>query len=432
MSIAQKIREEFDEKIHTVKKRGVEVPFSSDIILSSLIDSGITPLHAIDILFMIKDKLQANISTKKILKYLNESIHQLGYDENSFVKSETTIPIMIEYKGSKVELSFKVIKELVRERMKNMRYTSKTFRDLVDELHRAVLALENWDLTVEDVERLIPLALRNIVGTNPFSKDRSQIDYQIVNKLKMSIEKTWVALPTEERYYMLVKFFEASYRVILLSFDFIPGHIVNSSLVQINNLITYLTSKGDNTLSDTEIKTLSNNAVKLGELFKMQESNISLDYKVWEDDINIIASICDGLMSNNSIKWIVGRDNYGRDIFTFSSKQYIDEGGKSTLLISSAIYGIEAQINEITRSKVELIDQGDNAILISKKELFAIISLVEKPVSHLIRQKLRELGDFIEQNFSEEIKKFKGKVSVFQNALDPYLKENLSTIFTME
>lgn len=382
---------------------------------------------------MLEKELFQNISTKKILKFLNENILELGYDENSYVKSETTIPIMIKYKGEKKELGFKIIKDIVREYLQSMRYTSKIFRDLVDELHRAVLALEKYDLTVENITKLIPSALRNVIGANPFSRERCQDDYMRVLKLKKSIDVTWIALPTEERMYILKTFFEAGYRVILLSYEFLPGHVLNSTLIQMNNLITYLTSKGElDSLSDSEMNKLNENVIQMNALIKSPDRSDLLDISNWSEQIENIYTICNGLMSSNSIKWIVGRDKHGRDIFTFSSKKYQEEGGKSTLLISSAIYGIEAQISEITNSTVQQLDQGDNAILISKRELFSILSLVEKPVTHLIRQKLQLLADFVERNYSEKIKLFKGNISIFQDGLLPFLKKEMFMIFELD
>lgn len=432
LSLGDKIRDEFDNSFVTVKKRGIEVPFSSDIILSALVETGISPLDAIDILYQIKLYLQPGISTKKIIKLLNKTILNFGYDENALVKAETTIPIMIDYKDKMVELSFKVIKEIVREYMAEMRYTSKTFRDLIDELHRTLIGLETWQLTIADVNKLIPTVLRNVVGTNPFAQDRCVEDYQLVVKLKISIEKTWIALPTEERQFILISYFNAAFRVILLSFNFLPGHILNSTIYQINNMITHLTGKNNRTLTNKEMTVLLELTERMNKLINDKQDEEDLEYPHWEELIYIIANLCDGLMNSNPIRWIVGREREGRDIFSFSSIKHQEDQGVNTILISSALFGIETQLSEITKSQVKQLDQGENAILIDKRYLFTLISQVEKPISHLVNQKLTELANFIEKTFTHSLEHFKGNITEFQLRIGEYLRNNFENIFVFE
>ncbi|MHA2250587.1 MAG: hypothetical protein ACXAD7_09495 [Candidatus Kariarchaeaceae archaeon] len=421
------IRALFDDQIREVTKYNELIPFSVDIILTDLIQAGISTLDALDILHKIRPYLYPAINTVKIIQLLNQAIQDQGYIEGEFLYGSFLQPILIEFPDNRNELfNFRIIKDIVKDYLVEFIYSSKTFRAAVDELHRIIKSLRTSKIKSDTIEKMLPAVMRNTIGVNPFSRTRCDEDYHIVNNLTRDFHKLWHSLPEPERPSMLRNLYEASFKVILLSFEYLPGSTFSNTVHQIQELVADLAQRTDLILSAKEVYTVGKIAKTILEIHKEPNKLQFTDEHEIIDATETVVEVVHGLMNRGVISWIVVTDAVGNELYSKFLSPDTKETAKS--LIAMAISGIQSIVNELTDNAIKEIQQEEgNKIIIEKRKYFSVMALVRLS-SHLVRQRIIELTDFIELNLNDHIINFKGSVNHFHNTIEPFVTEKLYSL----
>jgi hypothetical protein len=422
---SKSIKALFDDQIGHVTKNDVVIPFSADTIISDLVQAGIGPLDAIDILFNVRPHLYPKIQTDRIIQLLNQAMQELGYLEGDYLPGSYLQPILIEFPNKERELfNFRIIKGIVRDSLIDFTYSSKTYRSAVDELHRIVKTLRTTIIKLDTIEKMMPAVMRNIIGVNPFSRDRCNDDYSIMINLMKNFHELWHSLPDHEKPNLVRKLFESAFRVILLSYDFLPGNSFSNSIYQIKELVTYLAQTDDKVLSAKEVYIIGKTSKRIHQIYENPETLHKIDEHELIDATEIIMSVVHGLMNRGAIAWIVVTDAVGNELYS----KFVGEISTNKSLIAMAMSGVDSIVNEITDSRIKEIQQDEGrTILIEKLEYFSVIALVHQS-SHLVRQKIIELTKYIDENLKPEIINFKGSVDVFHDKIGTFISQRMQTL----
>ena len=86
----------FDEELVEVNRAGKMVPFSADVIITDLIESGISAYDALDILYETREFMIRGMDTFKLVQLLNQAIKSRGYSDSEFLFSALLSEIEIE------------------------------------------------------------------------------------------------------------------------------------------------------------------------------------------------------------------------------------------------------------------------------------------------------------------------------------------------
>jgi vacuolar-type H+-ATPase subunit H len=280
------------------------------------------------------------------------------------------------------------------------------------------------------MKNMLSSACLNIVGVNPFDVNNRNEDYLQLIKLMRQFDTTWDVLPIEEKYILVENIFNHIFKIILVSFKYLPGHVFSSTLYQITNFSTIMGQLHHPVLSDKEIFQLGKMARKIDNMRKLyKRSNISklrqsINKQNWVEEFDTLNNVVQGLMDHGSVYWIILVDNIGNELI---SKFGSNASTKNKNLLSMAMSGVQSLVSEITETSINQIDQEKTSILIEKRKLFSLIMLVQKPVRHKFQQVLNEIADYIEENLDKAIEQFKGKLNVFKD-LEIYLEEKMKDL----
>lgn len=420
-NVSDKIRTLFDNEFIEITKHGKKVPFSSDIILEDLFESGISPLRAIDIIFELRPHLYRGIDTRKIIQVINQIIQQKDMKQG-FLKGSYLEPIYIENEDGETQLfNFKFIRQLIEENLINYNYSSKTFKAIVDEFHRIVINMRSSTIQINVLENIIPSAISNVIGINPFISNRYEEDYHNVIKLSQIVLNTWNIIPEDEKPVLLVDLFESMFKIILIAFEYLPGHTLESTVYQVNQLVAHLSSHEDIIISPNELHLLGKLSKKISVLTNSEYDDTLLKQYEWPNSVEILVSVIEDLINTGSISWLIVADNAGNEVYSkFIETKYT----KHRSLIGMAISGVQSLMNELTDKSIKQIEQDEGSIiLIERRDLFSVICLVDQPTS-TIRNKLNHLAEYIQKNLSGNIKEFNGSVNEIHDSIEYYIDEH--------
>lgn len=429
MNSSENLRSLFSD-IKIVKKNEDEIPFSLEIILDDLISSGIPVLDAIDCVLNIKPNLRNKMDVRTISKIINKTLDDMDYGPSYHIKGTLNKQIRMKFKDSEQVLNFKTLKEFVNSELYIYDLTSKTFRAIVEELFRIIKSLRTKVIDEKILKNMLSSSCLNIVGVNPFDVNNRNEDYLQLVKLMRQFDNTWSILPVEEKYILVENIFNHIFKIILISFKYLPGHVFSSTLYQITNFSTRMGQLQHPVLSDKEIFQLGKMARKIDNMRKLyKRSNISqlkksINRQNWVDELSTLDNVVQGLMNHGSVYWIILVDNMGNELI---SKFASNASTRNKNLLSMAMSGVQTLVSEITNTSINQIDQEKTSILIEKRGLFSLMMLVQKPVRHKFQQVLDEIARYVEINFEKEIMQFKGKLNVFKE-LEIYIEEKMKDL----
>ncbi len=419
-----------DFKEYSVLKNGEEFPFSPDTIIKDLVNTGIPICDSLDCLYLLKPHLTAKMNTNKIAKLVNQILEHMGYGPQYYIKGEYIEPTYIVFETSEEILSYKLIKKIVRTELFSFKITSKSFRAIVDETFRITKSLRTKSIQYKILKNLVSNACLNVIGVNPFDKNCRSDDYLSLISIRSHIKKTWVALPTDERAQIIENILNHIFRIVLLSYNYLPGYIFPATLYQIRVFVNDSLQKKQHSLDDNILFVLGKSAkkiedirksIRLGHTKKLKES---LRLKNWESELDVLNNLTDELMNKGSINWIIITDYFGNELFSL-----FDEGNvpRNKNLYSMAISGVQNLMGEITNNSITQIDQlGENnktTILIERRKHFSVIMLVQQPVRLALKKIMEDIADYTEQHLNNEIINFKGNVSIFYKILEKHVRE---------
>ncbi|MCE7735847.1 MAG: hypothetical protein GPJ54_13280 [Candidatus Heimdallarchaeota archaeon] len=417
----------FDEELVEVNRVGKLVPFSADIIITDLIVSGISAYDAIDILYETREFMTRGMDTSKLIQLLNQAIKTRGYSDSEFLFSAILSEIEIEYPDGKIKLfSYKILKQITSAFLTSFVYSSKTYRIIVDELHRIIKTIRTTKIKLETIEKMMPAVMRNAIGVNPYSRSRCDDDYQNLIRLHNVIRNNWDVIPDEEKSQVLSNYLNSIFRVILLSYEYLPGNTIINTSNQINVLVSDLTEHSDNILTDKEIFVIGKSATKLENVTtKGTISDLVNDVELMEF-VPILQNISHGLMNRGAILWLLVVDNHGSELYSKFSASQTKRANRS--LIAMAISAVQSIMTELTDNTIRQIQHDEGTtIIFEMKTHFKVISLVSQ-TSHLVRQRLQELALYIEEEGNEEIINFNGSVSKISKIVDAFVEDRFQSL----
>lgn len=424
---SRNLKELFDEELVEVNRAGKLVPFSADIIITDLIVSGISAYDAIDILYETREFMTRGMDTSKLIQLLNQAIKTRGYSDSEFLFSAILSEIEIEYPDGKIKLfSYKILKQITSAFLTSFVYSSKTYRIIVDELHRIIKTFRTTKIKLETLEKMMPAVLRNAIGVNPYSRNRCDDDYQNLIRLHNVISNNWGVIPEEEKSQVLSNYLNSIFRVILLSYEYLPGNTIINTSNQINVLVSDLTEHSDDILSDKEIYVIGKSATKLESVTtKGIISDLVKDAELMEF-VPILQNISHGLMNRGAILWLLVVDNHGSELYSKFSSSQTKRANRS--LIAMAISAVQSIMTELTDNTIRQIQHDEGTtIIFEMKTHFKVISLVNQ-TSHLVRQRLQELASYIEQEGNDEIINFNGSVSKISKIVDTFVEDRFQSL----
>lgn len=417
----------FDEELVEVSRAGKMVPFSADVIITDLIESGISVYDALDILYETREFMIRGMDTFKLVQLLNQAIKSRGYSDSEFLFSALLSEIEIEYPDGKIKIfSYKVLKEITNAFLTSFVYSSKVYRLIVDELYRIIKTIRTSKIKLETIEKMMPAVMRNAIGVNPYSRNRCDDDYQLLIRLQKVIHNNWEIMPEEEKPQVLSNYLNSVFRVILLSYEYLPGNTVITTSNQINVLVSDLTEHSDNILSDKEIYLIGKSATKLESLsIKGSIPDLIKDNEILES-VPILQNIADGLMNKGAIYWVLVVDNHGNELYSKFASTQTKRANRS--LIAMSISAVQSIMTELTDNTIRQIQNDEGTtIIFEMKPYFKVISLVNQ-TSHLVRQRLQELAMYIEEKGNDEIINFNGSINKISKIINTYVEERFQSL----
>ncbi|MHA2276620.1 MAG: hypothetical protein ACXAC2_12665, partial [Candidatus Kariarchaeaceae archaeon] len=365
----------FDDELIEVNRAGIMVPFSADIIITDLIESGISVYDALDILYETREYMKRGMDTAKLVQLLNQAIKKRGYSDSEFLFSALLNEIEIQYPNGEIKLfSYRVLKEITSAFLTSFTYSSKTYRVIVDELYRIIKSIRTSKIKLDTLDKMMPAVMRNAIGLNPYSRSRCNDDYQNLIRLNKVIMKSWDIIPEEEKGPLISNYLNSTFRIILLSYEYLPGNSIINTANQINVLVSDLTEHSDNILTDKEIFVIGKTATKLenvhamNKLHELAKNNEIVNY------VPILQNIAHGLMNKGAILWLLLVDNHGNELYSKFASSQTKRANRS--LIAMAISAVQSIMNELTDNTISQIQNDEGTtIIFEMKENFKIISL---------------------------------------------------------
>ena len=350
-----------------------------------------------------------------------------GYTDSEFLFSALLSEIEIEYPDGKIKLfSYKILKEITRAFLTSFVYSSKTFRIIVDELYRIIKTIRTTKIKLETLEKMMPAVMRNAIGVNPYSRTRCDDDYQNLIRLHNVIHKNWDIIPEEEKSQVLSNYLDSIFRVVLLSYEYLPGNTIINTSNQVNVLVSDLTEHSDDILSDKEIFVIGKSATKLENVSaKGKTPDLVKDTELLEF-VPILQNISHGLMNRGAILWLLVVDNHGNELYSKFSSSQTKRANRS--LIAMAISAVQSIMTELTDTTIRQIQHDEGTtIIFEMKRHFKVISLVNQ-TSHLVRQRLQELASYIEEEGNEEIINFNGSVGKISKIVNIFVEDRFQSL----
>ena len=411
----------FDKTFLEVIRNKDKIPFSADRILTDLIESGISAYDALDILFTCREYFESGMNTAALAKVLNQAIKEKGYTDSELLTGSLFQQVEIVLNdGTVTSYSFKLSKKIIAEQLKPFVYSSRTFRAIVDEFHRIVRTLRSQRIKQETLENMFPSMLRNTIGMNPFSHSRCDDDYANSIKMFQLIDKRWNLIPDPEKPEIIERLLNSIFRVILLSYEYLPGTNIRNTIHQVNQLVADLTEIGDKILSDKEIYVIGKSATTMGQFNRSKDISIWHKEAGFHDTMLTLMNITHGLMNRGAVLWLIVTDANGNELYSKFGSSQTKRANRS--LIAMAISGVQSIVSEITDNSVSEIQSIEGrSIVLEKHEHFSIIALV-KSTSHLVRQRMQELSNYVQENLLHEIVHFNGSVNTISRQIDSFVE----------
>ncbi|MDH5401396.1 MAG: hypothetical protein OEZ01_01765 [Candidatus Heimdallarchaeota archaeon] len=411
--------EKFDKVFKTVRKNGLIIPFSIDTILKDMIDLGISPLQAIDIAYSIHPFLADGIDTKKIFQLISQSA-EIFVPEKEIQNILKTVNEILLNNNTRIPFNYTSVRLILSNYLIKFQYSNSILKELTDEMVRVSKSLRLTEIKEVTIEKLIPAVTRNILGINPFIQERCLDDYKNTLNIVKLINNAWDLIPKEEKVSNLISLFNSIYRVILLSFNYLPGSNIHKTMSQVNKFVAEYSHKEHDSIQAKEIYLLGKSTKELLDILNHKD-NQTIHLHVWLEFIDILAEVVKGLMNRGAMKWIIVVDPFGNELYAkFSTKT-----NHNRPLMAMALSGIQTMINELTDQSIKQIEHTEGSyLLIERRQLFSVLTMVDLS-THLVRQKLEALADYIEIELHLEIKEFRGGVKVFYTVLDKFIDEHL-------
>jgi hypothetical protein len=425
-SLSSYLKEEFDKKYHTVKKNGQVFPFSVEVLIKDLMEAGLSPFETFDVITTIKPHLQQGIDVKKILQLVYQVTQQKNIDPE-ILKVSFLQPILVEKEDSTTDVfSFKYIKDMFKSQLNNYNLSNKTFKFVVDELHRIVTSMRVSKIKEDTLIKLIPSAFRNVIGLNPFSTQYIHNTHEAITKMNNRLVVTWDILPIDEMMNTLITLFDSIYKVILLNFNYIPGYNEKSTIYQINQLISEISNNQDSVLSDKDIYLLGKSSREINSIINKSKNLKTIDKYEWKITIQSLKSLVDRLSEQGKINWIVVTDYAGNELYSkFNNKTSY----RNHSLIGMALSGVDSLVNELTDRSIKQIDQEQgSSIIIERRTTFSILAHVSEGIPS-IKSKIRKMADFIGRELKPILDSYKGNTSIISHELEQYVSYNFKNNF---
>lgn len=424
--------EHYDDSFKTVKSGnyGDIIPFSTEIIIEDMIKSGLKFYDSLKILEIIRPLLEEGMHVDKITKLINQAILKLGYSEANLLLDSQTESIQIRMQdGTKIPLTYKFLKTYASDILSTFEYSSRIFQNIIEEFHRILRTLGTSSIKIETLNRLKHLVLKNVIDIDPWSRQRTIALYQETQQYYEGYMHTWAFIPLHEKKTFLLKLFEDSLKIILMSFDYLPGSSLGITINQMDKLITSFSNSIKSKKQRIDWQLLSATIKNLNQLNRMQNSNDDLVETLIdaiESHISEIMDIVHGLMNRSSVSWMLVISEGGTEYYARFSKIAVPTHRR---VLAPALAGIQSIIAEITEQSLTQLEYEDGIILVEKRELFKIVVLANE-ASHLLRQKIDLLAEFIDVNLATDILHFKGRVDIFYKKIDQFIAtENLEYLF---
>ncbi|OLS24437.1 MAG: hypothetical protein HeimC2_22430 [Candidatus Heimdallarchaeota archaeon LC_2] len=426
LSPSSNLKKFFDEELVEVERDGNMIPFSADVIITDLIESGVSVYDALDVLFETREFMRRGMKTSKLVKLLNQSLKNRGYSESEFIFSALLSEIEIVYPDSSIKLfSYKVLKEITSAFLTSFRYSSKTYRLIVDELYRIIKTIRTSKIKLETIEKMMPAVMRNAIGLNPFSRSRCEDDYHNIIRINKIIETSWNLIPDEEKKGIMMNFLNSIFRIILLSYEYLPGNSGINTANQVNVLVSDLTEEADPILSDKEIYVVGKSARKLENIINEKKDVLPEDEELMQF-VSILSHIVHGLMNRDSVLWLIVVDAYGNELYSKFAASQSKRANRS--LIAMAISGVQSIMTELTDNTIKQIQNDEGTtILFEMKENFKVITLVNQ-TGHLVTQRMQELATYIQNNLIDEIINFTGSVNKISKMIDTFVEKKFQSL----
>lgn len=426
LSLSSNLKKYFDDELMEVERDGKMIPFSADVIITDLIESGVSAYDALDVLYETREFMEKGMKTAKLVKLLNQSLKNRGYSESEFIFSALLSDIEIVYPNNSIKLfSYKVLKEITSAFLTSFRYSSRTYRLIVDELYRIIKTIRTTKIKLETIEKMMPAVMRNAIGLNPFSRNRCDEDYHNVIRINKIIDRSWNIIPDEEKRTIMVNFLDSIFKVILLSYEYLPGNSIINTSNQVNVLVSDLTEESDLILSDKEIYVVGKTATKLELIINDKKPILPNDPELMEF-IPILSNIVHGLMNRGSVLWLLVVDAFGNELYSKFGSTQSKRANRS--LIAMAISGVQSIMTELTDNTIKQIQNDEGTtILFELKKHFKVISLVNQ-TGHLVSQRMQELAIHIQDNVLDEIVNFNGSVNKISKVIDNFVEEKFLSL----
>ncbi|MHA2502593.1 MAG: hypothetical protein ACXAE3_06980 [Candidatus Kariarchaeaceae archaeon] len=421
-SLSDHLRSQFDDSFKFIQKGKTRIEFSAERILTDLLESGIKIFDALDILDEAKQGFHRGIEITEVTRLLNEAIIDHGYSESHLIRGQTS-PLIVEYPEYEEFLNFKEIKDIISHELTSYSYSSKTYKIIVEELFRLLQSLRMTRFKIENIQKMIPSVTRSIIEIDPFDPGVISNLYKKLNsQYEVLMEVSQSSIEDLESY-VLVDFFLNSFRFILLTYNYLPGHNVNSTISQVNSLIAGISgSRGY--LSESELYELGKTATALGA--ELKNGTRVQRPEVWMHKAHQLMDLVVRFKYQGIVKWLVIVDQYSREIYTlFSSTSRL----KYQSMVGMAITGIHSLLNEVTNDSISMIEQQDGVIVIEGRPTFRLVIFTTERLNPRLEGVLKRLAIIIEQSLGSRIEEFRGETQEIKNTLDPIITEYLGVLF---
>lgn len=196
----------------------------------------------------------------------------------------------------------------------------------------------------------------------------------------------------------------SSSKILLLSFDYLPGSSPTSTIAQLDRLIAILSTHENVGISAKELYTFG----RLSELVinKMNAKEAWQRSKVLTR-LEIISEVIEGIIHQETIQWIIAMKHDGTEFFSKFSKRF--QANQTTQVFAPALAGVQTLLEEIAQEEIKLIEHSSGVILVERRDDFSVLALVKFP-THLLRQKLHRFADILDQELHDALRNFSGKI----------------------
>ncbi len=411
-SLSQHLKDRFDRVFETVTtgSTGFIQDFSAQVIIRDLVVNGVSVYDSLDILERIRPNLKPRIHTDKITKLVNQTLLEMGYTQDNFLNGDLIDDTTILYPdGHKERLSYRFVKNYVNELLSEFHLSSKTFRSIVEEYHRILRGLDASEITISTVEQLRSLILKNVLNIDPWNRSDSIDQYNYLIKQKAYYMRLKGLRTREEDIQALVKLYQISLNLILLSNGYLPGLSIGSTTGLIEKLISKIHTSTSSGLSSRDIHLvgrLSNLLDRYIHFVDSDTARMGIEEEL-SSGLDHLLDLVKLVLDRGIISWFFVMSDGGIELFSTQDGKNTSQVG---LLVAAGMSGVEKLVEEITENHPQLIKHEEGVIILEKRRGYSVVVLA-KLESPSIIQSVEKFCNLVDANLLGRLLNFNGNVS---------------------